>query len=379
MIRIDTRIFVRLKFKPMKILVINWQDIKNPRAGGAEVHLHDFFGRIAKMGHDVTLLTSGFKNAPREETIDGIKIYRIGGRNYFNFVLPFVYWGKFHREKFDVVVLDINKIPFFTLLLEKKPLVGIAHHLFGKSIFLEVPVPMALYVYLTETLFFKIARNLPFIAVSPSTANELRKRGVKQIEIIYNCVDRNKYRLLSIPKTPYPLVTYLGRITKYKSIDHLIEAFKIVKQRVPEARLMIVGEGPYRKKLMELAKGLEVEFTGFVSEEEKVEILNKSWVVVNPSVKEGWGLTVIEANACGTPVIAANSPGLKDSVKDGETGILYPYGNVSKLAEIIIDVLRNKDLREKLSRNAIEWAKAFDCDANTQKLLNFLQAVATAK
>ena len=174
-------------------------------------------------------------------------------------------------------------------------------------------------------------------------------------------------------------MTYLGRITKYKSIDHLIEAFKIVKQRVPEARLMIVGEGPYRKKLMEMAKGLEVEFTGFVSEEEKVEILNKSWVVVNPSVKEGWGLTVIEANACGTPVIAANSPGLKDSVKDGETGILYPYGNISKLAEIIIDVLRNKDLREKLSRNAIEWAKAFDCDANAQKLLNFLQAVEKAK
>lgn len=356
----------------MKILVINWQDIKNPRAGGAEVHLHDFFGRIAGMGHDVTIIVSGFKGAPKEEIIDGMKIYRIGGRNYFNFVLPFVYWTKFHKIDFDVLVLDINKIPFFTLLLEKRPKVGIAHHLFGKSIFLEVPVPMALYVYLTEYLFFKLAKNLPFIAVSPSTAEELKKRGVRHVKIIYNCVNKEKYRVLGIPKTTYPSVTYLGRITKYKSVDHLIDAFRIVKAHVPEAKLTIVGEGPYRNKLMEYAKGLDVEFTGFVSEEKKVEILNRSWVVVNPSVKEGWGLTVIEANACGTPVIAANSPGLRDSVKNGETGILYPYGDIEKLAAEIVRVLTDERLRETLSQNALTWSQNFDCDKNAEKLLRFL-------
>lgn len=357
----------------MKILVINWQDIKNPRAGGAEVHLHDFFGRIARMGHDVTVIVSGFKGAPREEIIDGMKIYRIGGRNYFNLVLLFVYWTKFHKMDFDVIVLDINKIPFFTLLLEKKPKIGIAHHLFGKSIFLEVPAPMALYVYLTELIFFKLAKNLPFIAVSPSTAAELKKRGVKNVKIIYNCVNRERFRVLGIPKTPYPSVTYLGRITKYKSIDHLIDAFRIVKNRVPEAKLTIVGEGPYRKKLMDYAKRLDVEFTGFVSEEEKVEILNRSWVVVNPSVKEGWGLTVIEANACGTPVIAADSPGLRDSVKNGETGILYPYGDIEKLAEEITRVLTDEELRENLSKNALTWSQNFDCNKNAKKLLRFLE------
>ncbi len=361
----------------MKILVINWQDRKNPRAGGAEVHLHDIFGRIARMGHDVTAIVSGFKGAPREEVIDGIKVYRTGGRNYFNFVLPFVYWSKFHRKDFDVVVLDINKIPFFTLLFERKPLVGIAHHLFGKSIFLEVPIPMALYVYLTELLFFKVAKDLPFVAVSPSTADELRKRGVKNVKIIYNCVDRQKYRPLGVPRTPYPSVTYLGRITKYKSIDHLIDAFRLVKEEIPDARLTIVGDGPYRRKLMDYAEGLEVEFTGFVSEEKKVEILNRSWVVVNPSVKEGWGLTVIEANACGTPVIAANSPGLRDSVKHGVTGILYPYGNIKMLANEVVRVLRSREERERLMKNALEWSKNFDCDRNAGKMLEFLKEVAS--
>ena len=359
----------------MKILVVNWQDRKNPRAGGAEVHLHDFFGRIAAMGHEVTLLASGFKGAPRKEVIDGIKVYRFGGRNYFNFVLPFVYWTKFHRKKFDVLVLDINKIPFFTLLLERKPKVGIAHHLFGKSIFLEVPPPMALYVYLTEMIFFKLAKNVPFVAVSPSTAEELKKRGIKQVKVIYNCVDRRKFRTLGIPKTPHPSVTYLGRITKYKSIDHLVDAFRIVKLQIPEAKLTIVGEGPYRKKLMEYAEGLDVVFTGFVSEEEKVEILNRSWVVVNPSVKEGWGLTVIEANACGTPVIAANSPGLRDSVKHNITGILYPYGDIQKLASEIVRVLRDEDLRNRLTQNALEWSRRFDCDKNAEELLKFLKFI----
>jgi len=363
----------------MKILVINWQDIKNPRAGGAEVHLHDFFGRIARMGHEVTVIVSGFKGAPKEETIDGMKFYRIGGRNYFNFVLPFFYWTKFHRIDFDVIVLDINKIPFFTLLLEKKPKVGIAHHLFGKSIFLEVPRPMALYVYLTELLFFKFARNIPFIAVSPSTAEELKKRGVKHVRIIYNCVDSEKFHVLGIPKTPYPSVTYLGRITKYKSIDHLIDAFRIVKRDVPDAKLTIVGEGPYREKLMNYAQGLNVEFTGFVPEEKKIEILNRSWVVVNPSIKEGWGLTVIEANACGTPVIAANSPGLKDSVKNGETGILYPYGDIQKLAKEIIRILTDKELRETLSSRALAWSKHFDCNNNAGKLLKFLEEMTREK
>ncbi|MEK7251218.1 MAG: glycosyltransferase family 4 protein, partial [Bacteroidota bacterium] len=118
----------------MKILVVNWQDIKNPMSGGAEVHLHEVFSRIARMGHDVTLFCSSFPNSRPEENINGVRVIRKGGRYLFNFRFLFEYLTRFRKEDYDVVVDDMNKIPFFTPLFVRKPIHGITHHLFGKSI-----------------------------------------------------------------------------------------------------------------------------------------------------------------------------------------------------------------------------------------------------
>src|SRR6266849_9244802 len=134
----------------MKILILNWQDIENPLAGGAEVHLHEVFSRIARMGHDVTLFCSSFKGSAPQESIDGINVIREGGRYLFNFRVPYRYLARFQSERFDVVIDDMNKIPFFTPLYVHEPLYVITHHLFNRSIFLEVSWPLAMYVYLAE-------------------------------------------------------------------------------------------------------------------------------------------------------------------------------------------------------------------------------------
>ncbi len=221
----------------MKILAFNWQDIKNPLGGGAEVHFHEIFSRIAKLGHEVTLFCSSFPGAPEREKIDSIEVIRKGGRNTFNFWVPLKYWTTLRSQHFDVVIDDINKIPFFTPLYARKPVVGIAHHLFGKTIFLETHFLAALYVYLSEKLIKYFYPRIPLLVVSESTREEFRRLGFPEENLVIapNCIDPSIYRPTGVEKSKAPLVGYFGRLKKYKSVDHLLLAFKIVRKDFPRS------------------------------------------------------------------------------------------------------------------------------------------------
>lgn len=369
-----------------QILVMNWQDITNPQGGGAEVHLHEIFKRIAARGHHVTLLCCQHAGASAEEVLEGIHIIRRGRRELFNFIVPQMYRQLRRQQRFDVVFDDINKIPFYSPLFVKEPLIGIIHHLFGKTIYQEVSFLPASYVYWAEKLIPRIYRKIPIMAVSPSSKEELIEKGleVDAIEIITNGVDCQRYQPGLQPKSPQPLVGYLGRIKRYKCVEHLLYAFKAVQQAIPATRLILVGDGDHLSELKKLAGQLQlsksIEFTGFVSESEKILMLNQIWLCVNPSPKEGWGVSVIEANACGTPVIAANSPGLRDSVVDLETGRLYPFGEIHELARMIIDLIQDQPLRQKLGEKARTWAEKFDWDHSAQLTLALIErTIASSK
>ncbi len=365
---------------PLRILVINWQDVLNPLGGGAEVHFHEIFKRVAALGHEVTLLCSSFPGAPRAEIVDGINIIRRGQRNFFNFIVPGAYRRLRKTNQFDIVIDDLNKIPFCTPLYVREPLLTIVHHLFGRSIYLEASFLPASYVYLSEKLVPWIYRRTPFAAVSASTRDELQRLGIKaSIDLLPNGVDADQYRVDDKRKREKPLIGYLGRLKRYKSVDHLLRAFAIVRRSMPDAELVIVGDGDYAPELKKLACELElqafVRFTGQVSHEEKVRHLNESWVVVNPSPKEGWGLTVIEANACGVPVVAADSPGLRDSVRDGKTGVLYPYGRIENLAAALLNLLRDEPLRRTMGSEARRWAAGFSWDASAQQAVEIMKHI----
>jgi len=367
----------------VKILVINWQDIRHPLGGGAEVHLHEIFKRIAAKGHRVTLLCSAFPGAPTEETIDGIHVIRSGSRPLFNFGVPKLYLSRFRNERYDVVVDDINKIPFYTPLYVKEPLVGIVHHLFSKSIFLEASWPAALYVYGAERLIPRIYQSIPMAVVSESTREELVQQGFdrSRITLVPNAVDTTVYRPAEERPSAAPIIGHLGRLKKYKSVDHLLEAFRIVRMELPAARLIIVGEGDVRPALERKAQALGISdattFTGHVSDTEKVRLLNQMTLAVNCSAKEGWGLTVIEANACAVPVVASDVPGLRDAVLDEKTGLLYEYGNIEQLAQKILLLLRDAPLRQRLAAEALQWARSFRWEDSAEKMLQVLeQAIA---
>ncbi len=358
----------------MKILALNWNDLQNPYGGGAEVHLEELLRRLVQYGHEVTLFCSGFENCLPEETIEGVKIIRRGNRYNFNLIAPSHLKKLVKQEKFDILVEDINKIPFYTpWFLDLKTLVVIPH-LFATTVFHEINFILGTYIYLAEKPLVSVYKGKHYNVISESTAEDMYERGVpqKDVSIIHCGINRELYAHdASVLKYDHPSVLYLGRIKKYKSVQHLIEAFKIVKTKLPDATLAIVGDGDYVDELKKLTTVLKLDdsvlFTGFVSSDEKVERLRKSHVAVLPSLKEGWGLTNIEANSVGTTVVAANSPGLRDSVQDGKTGFLYEYGNIAELAEKLMMILTDDNKRKYLEKNGLEWAEKFNWDSAAKK------------
>ena len=211
-----------------------------------------------------------------------------------------------------------------------------------------------------------VYRKTPFIAISPSTRDDLVDRGVPEanVSLVYCGLDHARFRPTA-PKAKRPTVVFLGRLRRYKGVDTLLDAFAHVARALPEAVLEIVGDGPHRASLeararrLGLVEGAGVRFRGFVPAEEKVSLLSSAHIAVCPSPKEGWGLTVVEANACGTAVVASRSPGLVDSVKDGVTGLLVPHGDAIALAQAVTRVLEDEALRARLEAEGRTWAATF--------------------
>ncbi len=366
----------------MNILALNWQDISNPLAGGAEVHLEELLRRIVSKGHKVTLFCSGYNGSIPEENIEGIEIIRRGNRFNFNLIAPFYLRKLVKNGNYDILLEDINKIPFYTPFYLNIPTLVVIPHLFSTSVFKEINFLLGLYIYISEKPLVPVYRGRKFNVISESTAGDMVQKGIPSddVSVIHCGIDNAVYSFdNAIDKYEKPTILYLGRIKKYKSIDHLIYAFDKVLKIIPDAQLNIVGSGDYLEQLKELTVKLKlgdkVNFAGYVSEEKKVEYLRRSHVAVYPSLKEGWGLTNIEANACGTAVIAANSPGLRDSVKDGETGFLYEYGDIDQLAEKLKKILMNDNIRTDLEEGGRRWAKKFSWDDAADSFLELLESV----
>jgi glycosyltransferase involved in cell wall biosynthesis len=367
----------------VRILLTNWNDRENPHAGGAEIHLHELFGRIAGWGHDVHLVASGWPGAERSAVVDGIQIERIGGRHSFALHARGAVRRALRRGRggpFDIVVEDINKVPLFLPLMTRLPFVAIVPHLFGTTAFAEASAPMAAVVWAAELPIPRIYRRAAFHAISESTRDDLVRRGVpaSQIVVIHPGVDAQHYRPdPATPRAPSPTFLYLGRLKRYKGVEFALRALVDARRRRADITLDVCGQGDDRPRLERLAAELElgpaVRFPGFVSEDEKRRLLRRAWAVVFPSPKEGWGITNVEAAACGTPAIASDSDGLRESVRDGVTGYLVPHGDVSALANRMLAVANDPGLVERLGRAARSFAEALSWDAAARATLAHLE------
>lgn len=346
----------------LKILVVNWQDRYNPDAGGAEEHLHQIFGRLARRGHRITLLCSGWAGSDQTAETDGIRVYRTGRRYTFNLSAPFCHDRHLGGERFDVVVEDLNKVPMLSPLWAPAPLhLLLVHHLFGTTAFREANPVLAAATWLFERIIPSVYRGLPCVAVSESTREDLVQRGLRaaDIRVIRNGVELNR---LQPARTRYrsPTIVYLGRLKRYKRIDLILQAVARLRERGMKLNMVVAGRGSARPGLETMAESLgiaeQVRFAGFVSEEDKAELLSRSWAHVLTSPKEGWGIVSMEASASGTPTIASDSPGLRETVREGETGYLVPHGDVDALAETLkrVTSLENCDRLGRAARSMAE-------------------------
>ncbi len=362
----------------LSVLAFNWRDLTNPNAGGAEVHIHQVLKRFVKWGHDATLFCGEYKGCKKKEEIDGIEIIR-SGNQYTVYLAALKYYLK-KLDSFDIVIDDINGVPFFTPLYVKEHKIAIIHHLVKNIFFKELPPLPAVIGYTAEQTIPLIYRRIPIITVSESSKLDLIKFGIPKdnIIVIHNGIDDNPHESSDYLKSPFPHILYLGRLKRYKNLEQLIIATKYVTEKLPDVKLSIAGEGDrdYKFELKKLANELNlnnIQFHGFVNNQEKLELMRKAWVFVTTSEREGWGLTVIEANACKTPAIVTDVQGLRDTVKNNETGFIIPYGRPKTLAKVITKILTDNELRERLSKNAVEWSKRFDWNKTASKILQVIK------
>jgi len=331
-----------------------------------------------RRGHEATLIASGFGGGAGEDEIDGVRVMRRGHWYDANFTLPRFARRHMRDSRYDAVVEDINKVPFFMPLYTRVPVLPVIPHLFGTTVFREANVLIGAYVVLMERLIPAVFRQNRFVVISPSTRDDLARRGIpsERISVVLCGLDHERYRLLGLERFERPTIVHLGRLRRYKSVEVVMRAMPLVRERIPGARLVIVGDGPHRPALERYADRLglgdAIEFSGFLGGRQLVELLNRAHVAVNASPKEGWGLTVVEANACGVPVVASDRPGLRDSVFDGETGFLVPYGDAAAFGEKSAALLGDAELWQRMSRAAVRrvaeltWER---CALETEEIL----------
>jgi len=365
----------------VNILLLNWQDRENPQAGGAEVHLHEVFGRLAKQGLDVTLLTSGWPGAPPEAELDGMHVRRTGSRYSYGLSAPRRARSLLAERRVDLVVEALNKVPLFAPLWTGTPVVLLVHHLFGTTAFREASFPLAGMTWLLERPIPQVYRGVPVQAISRSTREDLVERGLGEadIEIIHPGVDLDFFTPAQQARAEEPTFLYLGRLKRYKGIDVVIRAVARLGSVGVRVKLLIGGRGEWEPHLRALVSslGLEdrVEFLGFVSEQKKRELFRTVWANVYPSPKEGWGITNLEAGACGTPTVASDSPGLRESVVHDRTGLLVSHGNVDQIVDALRRLSQNRADVERLGEGAIAFARSFTWERTAEATLKHLEQV----
>lgn len=341
----------------MKILILNWRDVEHPLAGGAEFSLLQHAQYWRRQGADITWFASSFERASALEQQDGIKVMRHGSHYTVHF-WAWLYYATGRLGDYDIIVDNFHFLPFFTPVYARRPhIIALIHEVAREVWHDNMPFPFSTVGYYTETVFFVPYRQRQFITVSQTTKNDLIELGVgaDHIAIIPNGT--------SAPRNPEPVmrpttptILFLNRVSEDKGIRATLEAYRRLKADVSDLQLWIAGKEERPGMLQELldqhalADDPNITYFGYVSEEEKYRLMAEAWLLIHPSKREGWGLTVIEAAAFGTPTVAFDVAGLRDSIQDGMTGVLVK--DQSALVEAIRHLIGHPKRCENWVRTA---------------------------
>ncbi len=367
--------------RPRHVVFANWRDRRHPQAGGAELYCESVARRMVQRGVKVTLLTSRPPGLPSEEVIEGVNIRRAGGT--FTVYLHALAWLHRHRRHVDAVIDCQNGIPFFSPLVTKRsvPVVCLVFHIHQEQFATYFSRPMARVGRWLEGPVSRAVYGWRTIAViSPSTRAGVRTRlKLRGAVHVAPCgADQPIGRLIAgVRPAPQPYIVCVGRLVPHKRMELLLEAIPGVVRDFPQLSVSIVGSGPQLEPMERRAQQLgiagRVRFHGQLSDDIRERLLTEAWLTVNPSAGEGWGLSVIEANALGVPAVAFRVPGLQDSIVHCRTGWLVEPG--APLATTIAEALTtlsHPDSARGFSERARAWAAGFSWDTTTDRLLGVI-------
>jgi glycosyltransferase involved in cell wall biosynthesis len=371
----------------MNILWLTWKDRRHPEAGGAEVVAYELATRLLHAGHSVTMLTCGYDGATDQDWPEGLRIIRVGTSRYTHPFQALAYYARHLRGKFDILIEEVNgAAPYFSVLLERKAKKFLLYHQLGRKNWLyEVPRPFSYVGYwLLAPLATRLAglSRAPVITVSDSTRQVLASNGLpaQHTSIISEGLANEPIANLHIEKFDTPTVLSFGALRAMKrTLDH-VKAFEHAKKQLPDLQMKIAGGAgnTYGQSVLEYVKhspfAPDIEYLGRVTDEEKLDLMQRAHVILQTAVEEGWGLTITEAASQGTPAVAYNVDGLRDSIRHGETGVLTD-AEPSALAQGIVQILSDRDEYERQRRNAWEWSKQITFD---QSFKDFNQIVGLA-
>jgi glycosyltransferase involved in cell wall biosynthesis len=359
-----------------RVQVLAFRDLDDPDAGGSEVHAHQLCTNLAIAGLDVVHHTGRVRGAPQETQRDGARVVRRGGRV-----------GVFARTVVDVrsgrlgpcdgIIEIFHGIPFFAPIWARHtPQIGVVHHVHLGTWQHLLPTPGAQIGQLVEAhLVPRVYRGRRLVTVAASTRDEMvRQYGVSPDDV--RVVENGVHERFSPggTRSPAPLIVAVTRLVPQKGVDDVLEAMALVRQRLPAVRLAIVGDGPERGRLRQRIRELTledvVELVGYQSADAVVDWYRRAWVTVTASHREGFGLTITEAAACGTPAVARRIPGHSDAVIDGVTGLLAD--GVEGIADALLRVLEDDELRARLGGAAVERARTLRWDASARGIFDAL-------
>lgn len=365
----------------MDILILNWKDLKNPDVGGAEIILYELSKRLIQDGHTVTWFSRMYKGAKSEDTVDGIRVIRRGNRFTVYWEAYLYYRSLSHKP--DKVLDCVNTICWQTpLYVPKNKRIAYVNQLAKEVLFYELPPGISHLAFFMEPLEYLTYRNTSFVCYSKSVKKDITTFGIPEKNISTFPIGIDHERYVPGVKSKDPLFLFVARLTAMKRPDVCVSAMRIVVDQYPKAKLAIVGYGPMDNHLEKMIFKLNLEknvilvnkdhlFFDANPKDRKVKLMQQAWALLLPSVKEGWGMVVTEAAACGTPSIGTDVTGLRDSIVPNISGIIIPaILDARQLARSMSRIISNTSERVALSRQARKIGLKYSWEASYAKFLN---------
>jgi glycosyltransferase involved in cell wall biosynthesis len=353
------------------VVVLNWRDTWHPEGGGSEMYVAEVAQRLASSGVPVTVFTARYPGSASAEVRGGVHYRRRGGHlTVYLWALALLATGRLGRPR---AVLEVqNGMPFLARLATRARVVVLVHHVHREQWPVVGPVLARVGWFLESRVAVRVNRGCRYVAVSDTTRRELVQLGVdaSAVTVAYNGLPAMPERLHQAPSDQPSLVT-LSRLVPHKQIEHAIRLVDRLRVEHAGLTLTVVGSGWWEDHLRELCDELDlatrVHFTGHVTDADKYDYLERAWVHVLPSLKEGWGLAIVEAARVGTPSVAYRSAGgVQESILDGVTGLLAD--GPDDLSTCVSTLLRDHQLRDDLGLKARARTDEFSWDAATRRI-----------